>query len=104
MIEEIQLEPIPEHLSNAKAPKGKTDNSMLLLDDHNQIDVPLAGLGKKTNLLSEIAEEDDLSTVSESLKYSNGIQNSSKKPGSCKQGSFSNNGKGSIKSTNSTAV
>jgi len=36
VIEEIQLEPIPEHLSNQKGgTKGKSDNSMLLLDEHN---------------------------------------------------------------------
>ena len=89
------MEPIPEALSNSKtANKGKysADNSMLLLDDHNQMDVPLGGLGKKTNILSEIAEEDDMSTVSESQK----MHGSSKKATSNKVGSFGQDGKGSI--------
>lgn len=45
VIEEIQLEPIPEYLSNQKADKAKTrknDNSMLLLDEHN--DDPLESM------------------------------------------------------------
>ena len=71
---------------------------MLLLDDHNQMDVPLGGLrgGKKpqTNILSENAEEDDQSTVSESQK----MPGSSKKAMSMKQGSFGHDGKGSIQS------
>ena len=35
MIEEIQLEPIPEYLSNQRLDRNKrrTDNSMLLLDE-----------------------------------------------------------------------
>ena len=96
VIEEIQLEPIPEYLSNTKmAPPsrksgGPSDNSMLLLDDNQaqgESENPLiggrnikgAGRGagegsgsKKNNgqggaekLLSEIAEEDDVSSVSE---------------------------------------
>jgi len=49
----------------------KPDNSMLLVDDHKQ-DLPAGFLNKKQstgfNLLSEIAEEDDQSSFSESIR------------------------------------
>ena len=102
VIEEIQLEPIPEYLSNTKMNQqnkrnaGLSDNSMLLLDDNQTLtesENPLiAGknmggpprpgefaMGKKNNaaasdnkLLSEIAEEDDVSSVSESAANKRG--------------------------------
>jgi len=85
---------------------------MLLLDEHNQIDVPgnletkmVNNISKpKTNLLSEIAEEDDVSNISETLRYRNGIAGSGHKntgaAGSMMKGSFSNNSKASIHSLN----
>lgn len=92
MIEEIQLEPIPEHLSNQRAAAGagnanarsREDNSMLLADDY--VDSyppgslkPLPAQAKqKANLLSEIAEEDDVSSVSETLKQHAGPHSGSK--------------------------
>jgi len=61
---------------------------MLLLDQ--QVDIATPHLNKKNaHLLSEIAEEDDVSTISESQKNVYG------KP-SFPKGSFSNNGKQSI--------
>jgi hypothetical protein len=65
---------------------------MLLLDEHNQIDVAInKNIVKKQNILSEIAEEDDVSTISESLK----AHGSAKKTASLK-GSFGLDGKQSI--------
>lgn len=59
------------------------------------------------NLLSEIAEEDDVSSISETLRYQNGITGSGKKakntPGAMLKGSFSNNSKASIHSLNNQA-
>lgn len=89
VIEEIQLEPIPEHLSKGDR-KRRPDNSMLLLDEHNQQDMaPGAGVAKDRapnasgsqkgkNLLSEIAEEDDVSSVSETLRNIGGRSSDAK--------------------------
>ena len=79
MIEEIQLEPIPEYLSNQRVDKKKkADNSMLLLDEDQvfEKDLPKKDVIKgkhKDQLLSEIAEEDDISSVSESVRNPYGL-------------------------------
>ena len=120
VIEEIQLEPIPEYLSNTKMNQqnkknaGLSDNSMLLLDDNQtftESENPLIGgknvrgpiratdgaASKKNNpsdnkLLSEIAEEDDVSSVSENAANKIGSNNK------VQDGSLGRVGKGSIHS------
>ena len=128
MIEEIQLEPIPEYLSNTKMnPTNKrngapSDNSMLLLDDNQALAEPenplIAGknlrgpprpgeiaVGKKTTtaaadnkLLSEIAEEDDISSVSDNTANKHG---STAKP---LEGAAGFAAKGSIHSITDTSI
>lgn len=122
VIEEIQLEPIPEYLSNTKMnPQNKkntgpSDNSMLLLDDNqmfSESENPLiggknirgpnraaegaaskknAGAGPDNKLLSEIAEEDDVSSVSENAANKIGSNNK------VHDGPLGRAGKGSIHS------
>lgn len=117
VIEEIQLEPIPEYLSNQKAEKTKprkNDSSMLLLDEHNDDPLETMPVGldrdpaskKKQQILSEIAEEDDVSSISETLKHSHpygALAASGTKRGKAGSGlgSFGPNGKASTQSTNS---
>ena len=123
VIEEIQLEPIPEYLSNTKLNQqnkkttGPSDNSMLLLDDNQtftESENPLIGgknirgpnrstdvaSSKKINgpapdnkLLSEIAEEDDVSSVSENTANKLGGSNTK-----VHDGTLGRVGKGSIHS------
>ena len=66
---------------DVKGPKKRTDNSMLLLDEQSISDKDygseangpnLKKIGqKKEQLLSEIAEEDDVSNMSESKNIKN---------------------------------
>jgi len=51
VIEEIQLEPIPEYLSNQRMDKKrKPDNSMLLLDEDQLSDRDLPGMDCHPNV------------------------------------------------------
>lgn len=110
VIEEIQLEPIPEHLSSQKTPVNpkRPDDSMLLADDYKQADFQAGYRGplpnaanKKAQILSEIAEEDDVSSLSETLRQPGALQSGSKM-GSRLAGSFAHQGKGSIHSQHQT--
>jgi hypothetical protein len=114
VIEEIQLEPIPEYLSNQKIDKNKrkVDNSMLLLDENEERDVPNSKdhghKGKKAEVfLSEIAEEDDISSVSESIRNPYGFNVGQHRLSNSKQSSSFNPGgrssTASIKSVQSTS-
>ena len=80
---------------------------MLLADDYKPDGHPARMKGqnkqdKQAQLLSEIAEEDDLSSVSESLRQPGTIM-SGNKAASRLHGSFSNQSKASIQSHNITA-
>ena len=109
MIEEIQLEPIPEYLSNQRVDRKKKpvvegDSSMLLLDEDQVFEKDLPrkdNKGKRQDqLLSEIAEEDDVSCISESVRnpYGVGPLNASSNKN---RSSFGPGGKSSITSVKS---
>ena len=95
VIEEIQLEPIPEYLSNQRMGRKRADNSMLLPNGLGRPKKEPKGAAKD-QLLSEIAEEDDLvSSISESTKNPYGAA----KGGG--QGTFGPGGRSSVASVKS---